>query len=156
MAPRAEGMLVAGEPFPDVKFNLLAGKEVLKVLFPGNSGGKWTVFLFYCGSSCPRCRQQLIQLQQVLRNRKRGNLRVVAASSGNREQAVETAWNLQISFPIAYGVDVETIDILYGKKRPDSCPTGFLIDPQGRLSRSFNGSTRMSADWLRVLDSYSS
>lgn len=142
MAPTAERMLSTGQPFPYLKFNLLTGKEVLQVLFPGNSGRKWNVFLFYCGSSCLGYHQQLIRLQQVLRNRKRGNLKVVGALSGNREQAVETAWNLQTSFPVAYGVDFEMIDVLYGKKRPDSCPTGFLIHLKGKLSSSFNGNTR--------------
>lgn len=156
MAPRAEEILVAGELFPDFKFNLLAGKEVLRVFFPGNSGGKWTIFLSYCDSSCLRCRQQLVHLQKMVRHCKRGSLRAVAASAGNREQAVKTAWDLQISFPLAYGMDTETMDILYGKKQPNSCPSGFLIDPAGKIAKSFNGGTHFPADWLPVLDSYSS
>jgi peroxiredoxin len=146
-------MLAAGEAFPDFKFNLLAGKEVLRVLFPGNSGGKWTIFLSYCGvSSCLRCRQQLVDVQEMIHDCKKGNLRAVAASTGNREQAVKTAWDLQISFPVAYGIDIETINILYGKKQPNSCPTGFLIDPLGKLAKSFNGGAHLPAGWLQFLD----
>jgi peroxiredoxin len=157
MLQHLDAGLAPGKPFPNLELNLLSGE---RIVFPGRSGGKLTALLIYCGESCRACRQRLIDLERMIRKEHRRDLRIVAASGDDRERAVKTMWDLNISFPIAYGLDAAPIagglaEAGNGKKL-GTYGSGFLLDTEGRVVHAFYGpgecwSQRFhSADWLKL------
>ncbi|OPY68817.1 MAG: AhpC/TSA family protein [Syntrophorhabdaceae bacterium PtaU1.Bin034] len=144
MRVQGDAILVPGNPFPDLDLDLVIGKRVLKILFPGRSGGKWSFLLFYCSSSCPVCCQQLVDFQKMIREGRNGNVRVLAACGDDREQVMKTMWDLKISFPVAYGVDAARSNggtwAVHDDEGSSIHPAGFLIDPEGKIANAFRGS----------------
>jgi len=153
MALQGEVKLAGGTPFPDLELSLLTGE---RVLFPGQPGGKWTVLFLYDGTSCPLCRQQLLEFQKLVRQGRRDNIRVVAAFADDREHVMNAIWDLMISFPIAYGVDAPLIKNRTGAEL-ESENGGIdnrriLISPDGRIAGSSCGGDLCPDNWLRIID----
>lgn len=141
------------ERFPDLEFSLLTGE---RVLFPGQPDEKWTVLFLYDDSSCPVCRQQLMDFQKLLHQRPRENLRVVAVFGDDRKRVINALWDLTIPFPIAYGVDTSRLKIRAGLTYPGentgADATCLLISPEGRIAGSFCGVGRYPDDWFSAMD----
>jgi peroxiredoxin len=149
--------LVPGKPFPNLDLKLLSGE---RIVFPGRSGGKLTALLIYCGESCRACRQQLIELEKMIHKGHEHDLRIVAASGDDREHAARTMWDLNITFPIAYGLDAAQIaegsaEAHHGDE-PGIYGSGFLLDTEGKVVNAFYGpgecwSQRFhTIDWLKL------
>ncbi len=159
MVSQAEVTLTPGNIFPDLELNLLTGKRVMRVLFPGRSGGKWSILLLYCGNSCLECRRQLVAFHEMIRGGHRDNVRFVAVSDDKREQVVKMMWDLRVSFPVAFGLDPAQIKsrmgIVHGTGKGDNHPTAFLIDPDGMIANTYGGS-QSPAEWLRAAGCFSS
>jgi peroxiredoxin len=145
---REQASLARGDVFPELELGLATGE---RIVFPGESGGKWTALLFYCDSGCPKCLEQLKSFRRVAREGRRENMRTLVISGEDRERTVRTMWDLQIPFSIAYledpGRAANGLGGVYDREREDMHPKVYLVDPDGKIADVLRGD--VTADWFR-------
>jgi hypothetical protein len=92
----------------------------------------------------------------MIRESRRENVRVVAASADDRSHAALTTWDLNISFPVAYGVDARQITGITpassDKKRPMIQGSGFLLNPEGKVVTALYGVDQCRSNQFRSVD----
>ena len=133
--------LVPSSPFPAVLAANLDG-ETHDISRPVD-GMTWQMLVVYRGTHCPMCTKYLDKLEGYISRLAELGVGVAAVSADNREQLEDHLGRLSISFPIYYGLDMETMQALglyisnpRSEKETDHRfpePGLFVINEQGEL-----------------------
>lgn len=134
--------LQAGETFPTITVNDLAGNSV-------NLNGieadhcDWKLVVVYRGQHCPMCTRYLNILAQYRDALLNNGIDMVAVSADSKEQLKSHLAQLDINFPIAYGLTLEQMQSLglyisepRSEKETDhnfAEPGLFVINEQGTI-----------------------
>ncbi|MBE1299894.1 MAG: redoxin domain-containing protein [Alteromonadaceae bacterium] len=100
----------AGAKFPEMEVTLLNG-EVKNLATPEN-GMDWKMVVVYRGRHCPLCTRYLNQLQDVTLALKGVGVDLIAVSGDSKEQLESHLEQLNVDFPLAYGLTVEQMEEL--------------------------------------------
>jgi len=97
---------------------------------------------------CPPCIEEMPELENFYRaNRERADLWGVTFEDTNIDAIRKFVSDLGITYPIlGYGQDPKT-----GYGQVNVLPTTFVIDPEGKFQRKFEGPIR-AADLLEVIE----
>lgn len=102
--------LHAGVPFPDLEATLLGG-EVVKLNKP-KQGLDWKLVVVYRGKHCPLCTRYLNQLEGYKSALENIGVDLIAVSGDSKSQLEGHLEQLDVSFPLAYGLTVEAMEEL--------------------------------------------
>ncbi|MEM9101103.1 MAG: redoxin domain-containing protein [Pseudomonadota bacterium] len=102
--------LHAGAKFPEIKVKQLNGE--LQLLGKPNKGMDWKMIVVYRGRHCPLCTKFLKQLQDMTEALKETGVDVIAVSADSKAQLESHLEQLNVSFPLAYGLTLEQMQAL--------------------------------------------
>jgi peroxiredoxin len=129
-------LLHPGDAFPSLTLSLPGG-DTLEL--PAAFAGEYAVVLLFRGSWCPYCNAQLRAFERA---RDRLGARVVAVSVDDEPTTQALIDKHGLSFPVAHSADAaalhETLGAFVTGDHLES--TGFVLDPDGRVSVSVNSS----------------
>ena len=124
-----------GDPFPEMQLRLLDGSTVT---IPDETMGKWSVLITYRNYDNESCREYLTRFQECYDTFTRKKIALIAASALHKDDARKGAEDLKLDFPMAYGLIPREFSILtgafYDPLERTINPSGFLIDPSGRIA----------------------
>ena len=90
--------------FPKIVATLFHGETV--TLGKPKNGTDWQLVVVYRGRHCPMCTDYLNALEKIKSDLARINVDVVAVSADSKDQLQAHLEQLNISFPIAYGLSL--------------------------------------------------
>jgi peroxiredoxin len=126
--------LDAGDVFPDYQVQTVDGRTLH---LPQDLSGDYAVLIFYRGGWWPYCRQQLADFQSHIEEFKRDNVDVVALSVDPLDKTKETIEKLQLTFPVAYGLqvprDAAKIGAFWEERRKIIHATNFILDEDKKV-----------------------
>ncbi len=99
-----------GSQFPQISATLLSGEEV--VLGKPKNGADWQLVLVYRGRHCPLCTKYLNQLENFKATLLETGVDLVAVSGDSKAQLESHLAQLDVSFPLAYGLTNEQMQTL--------------------------------------------
>jgi peroxiredoxin len=102
--------LHAGVKFPEIDVTMLNGE--VKSLGTPENGHDWKMVVVYRGKHCPKCTQYLTQLESIKESFAKVGVDIIAISGDSKEQLDAHLEELDINFPIAYGLTVEQMHTL--------------------------------------------
>ena len=102
--------LRAGSQFPDIQVQML-DSEMTTLAKPEN-GHDWKLVVVYRGKHCPICTKYLNQLETLKSSFAEASVDIIAVSGDSKQQLEAHLEELDISFPIAYGLTVEQMNTL--------------------------------------------
>ena len=124
-----------GDPFPEMHLQLLDGRTLA---IPDETMGRWSVLITYRNYDDESCRDYLARFQVCFKTFVKKKITLIAASALNKDDARKGAEGLKLNFPIAYGLIPREFSILTGAFYDPLArtinPSGFLIDPSGRIA----------------------
>jgi len=133
--------LHAGAKFPEMDVTLLNG-EVKSLATPDN-GMDWKMVVVYRGRHCPLCTRYLNHLQDMTTALREIGVDLIAVSGDSKEQLESHLEQLNVSFPLAYGLTVEQMEELgvyisdprspQETDHPFAEPGLFVINEQGTV-----------------------
>lgn len=146
-----------GQTFPDLTVETV-GDGPLRL--PQDLGGSWSVLLFYRGGWCPYCQAQLASFERRREEFADNDIRLVALSVDTEEDATATVEDMDLGFPVAWGLDVDDVAATLGAYRhrdPDYLEsTGFVLDGVSRIQTMVYSSNAIGrftpADTLGFVD----
>jgi len=94
--------LLPGSDFPALTVNLLSGETA--TLGQPQQGADWQLVVVYRGAHCPMCTRYLNQLEQFKADLLTIGIDVLAVSADSKAQLLEHKTQLNVSFPLAYGL----------------------------------------------------
>ncbi len=100
----------AGDSFPRLVLPTLEGQEIDLAMPRGNHD--WQMVVVYRGRHCPLCTRYLNQLETLKSDFSRLGIDMVAVSADSLVQATDHNRELQVSFPVAYGLSIEQMQQL--------------------------------------------
>ena len=106
--------LIQGDKLPPIVLNLTDGSALR---LPDELPGRYLALIFFRGSWCPYCRRQLESYQQHLTELGELGVTVVAATVEPLDVARSLVEQLNLTYPMAYGVtdeDVAALDPWFG------------------------------------------
>jgi peroxiredoxin len=138
-----ERVKVGMEP-PDFSLTDQDGRTVRLLDFRGR---KHVVLVFYRGSFCPVCIDQIGKLKSLLSDAEKKNVQVLAVSIDSREDSngtviIMSKYPGKADFPLLEDRNHEVIDS-YGLYNPDEFkpgipyPTTYIINKDGRITHRF-------------------
>ncbi|PSW21309.1 AhpC/TSA family protein [Photobacterium sanctipauli] len=102
--------LKAGDAFPAMDATLLDGSKV--TLGKPAGGATWQAVFVYRGKHCPLCTKYLNELESYKQAFADAGVDILAVSGDSEEQLIAHLTQLEISFPIAYGLTEEQMKTL--------------------------------------------
>lgn len=102
--------LHAGSVFPQLKATLLNGEKI--ELGKPENGADWQLVVVYRGRHCPLCTKYLNQLEGFKEALLATGVDLIAVSGDSKEQLESHLPQLEVSFPLAYGLTVEQMQEL--------------------------------------------
>ncbi len=99
-----------GDDFPVIEAKLLSG-ETLNLAKPQH-GLDWKMVVVYRGQHCPLCTRYLNELEQLKNALAQTGVDLIAISGDSKAQLQNHMENLNVTFPIAYGLSVEQMNEL--------------------------------------------
>ncbi len=96
--------LHAGSTFPELNATLLSGEQV--ALGNPQNGADWQLVVVYRGRHCPLCTRYLNQLEDYKEALLATGVDLIAISGDSKTQLESHLEQLDVSFPIAYGLTV--------------------------------------------------
>ena len=131
----------SGSRFPNTLVKTLDGKEIN--LAEMNQAADWKMVVVYRGRHCPFCTKYLNKLEGYKERLASNGVEVIAVSADSKEQLESHLTYLDISFPIAYGLTFEAMQMLglyISKPRseketdhPFAEPGLFVINDKGQI-----------------------
>ncbi|MFA0109292.1 redoxin domain-containing protein [Vibrio breoganii] len=97
--------LKAGDEFPEMTVTLLDGSEV--TLGKPNGEANWQAVFVYRGKHCPLCTKYLNEIESYKEAFAAAKVDILAVSGDTKHQLEAHLEQLDISFPIAYGLTEE-------------------------------------------------
>ena len=126
-----------GDPFPTLTVALPEGRTLR---LPDNLVGHYGVVLFYRGSWCPYCIAQLRAFQRSLDRFAGMDTLVIALSVDDEATTRDLIAKHGLQFPVGHSADVRAIATTTGAFVNNDTmylqPTGFVLDPGGRVAVS--------------------
>lgn len=133
--------LTAGAQFPTMTVTTLDGQHVELSQPQGNHD--WKMVVVYRGKHCPLCTRYLNQLETLKDQLSKVGVDIIAVSADSKEQALTHKEQLNVTFPIAYGLTVSQMEQLglyisepRSEKETDHLfaePGLFVINDKGQL-----------------------
>ncbi|MEM1111732.1 MAG: peroxiredoxin-like family protein [Pseudomonadota bacterium] len=102
--------IAAGAAFPALIVKSLDGSEI-DIMQPAE-GTDWTLLVVYRGKHCPLCTKYLNALEGHIDALRETGVGVVAVSGDSAEQLAAHKEQLNVSFPLFYGLTVEQMQAL--------------------------------------------
>lgn len=102
--------LHAGAAFPELNVSLLIGETL--ALGNKTSGADWKLVLVYRGRHCPLCTRYLNQLQEFSAELKEIGVDIIAVSGDSKAQLQAHTEQLEVGFPLAYGLTIKQMEEL--------------------------------------------
>ncbi|GEA11950.1 peroxiredoxin family protein [Alteromonas sp. KUL49] len=102
--------LHAGAPFPKTEATLLNGTKV--DLTDTIEGCDWKMVVVYRGRHCPLCTKYLNQLEGFVKPLKDIGVDLIAVSGDSDAQLQQHLEQLEVTFPLAYGLTTEQMKSL--------------------------------------------
>ena len=102
--------LHAGAAFPEIEAKLLNGET--RQLGKPQDGLDWQMVVVYRGRHCPLCTRYLNQLQGAVDALKDIGVDLIAVSGDSKEQLESHLEQLNVDFPLAYGLSLEQMEEL--------------------------------------------
>ncbi len=99
-----------GSAFPTIKAALLDGSEV--TLGQAQNGADWQLVVVYRGRHCPLCTRYLNQLAGAKDALLEIGVDLVAVSGDSKAQLESHMAQLEVNFPLAYGLSVAQMESL--------------------------------------------
>lgn len=131
----------AGAPFPSINKSTLEGAN--RDLSKPSEGKDWQMLVVYRGRHCPLCTQFLNELATYKRRLDEIGIDLVAVSGDSKEQLQEHTCQLEVNFPLFYGLSLEemkSLGLYISKPRseqetdhPFAEPGLFIINEKGTL-----------------------
>jgi len=131
----------AGDLFPSIRLNTLNHGEI-ELGNPLN-GKDWQMVVVYRGKHCPLCSRYLKQLERLKNEFYDLGLSIVVVSADPESKASTHNQEMQLSFPVAYGLSIEHMQTLglyisnprsaQETDRPFAEPGLFIINEQGQV-----------------------
>ena len=109
-AAKTSVKLKAGDTFPELQATLLDGTSVTLGQPQGNA--TWQAVVVYRGKHCPLCTRYLNTLENFKDAFAQAGVDILAVSADSKEQLETHLGQLNISFPIAYGLTEEQMKTL--------------------------------------------
>ena len=100
----------AGDLFPVITLATLDGEQI--TLGKPQAGADWRMVVVYRGKHCPLCTRYLNQLETLKDDFLKLGVDIVAVSADSQSQASEHMADLNVSYPIAYGLSVDQMQQL--------------------------------------------
>jgi peroxiredoxin len=129
-------LLNQGDRFPSIELRV-AGAGVSTIELPGRFAGEYGIVLFYRGSWCPYCKEQLRAFQRAKDKLADIGARVLAVSVDDEATTRETMSRYRLQFPLAYDADAHALAEATGAFVNEAPvylqSTGFVLDPRGRV-----------------------
>ena len=127
--------------FPELTASLLTGETV--TLNSTSDKADWKLVLVYRGRHCPLCTRYLNQLQEFKQNLADIGVEIIAVSGDSKAQLVSHLEQLDVDFPLAYGLTVEQMEELglyisnprspQETDHPFAEPGLFVINEEGKV-----------------------
>lgn len=131
---RAGTPLDIGDPMPELAFETL---DHGRIEVPAAYDSKWGVLLLYRAHWCAYCARQLAAFQQGLPELEYAGIRVIAASTDEREGAQRLADIAGATFPVGYGLSVPEaaarVGSYYDEERKILNASGFVVRPDSTV-----------------------
>jgi cytochrome c biogenesis protein CcmG/thiol:disulfide interchange protein DsbE len=122
---------MVGVAAPDWKLKALDGQEVKLADFRGK-----VVILDFWATWCPPCRKEIPAFIELQQQYEKSGLVIVGISFDKAVETVkEFARTEKINYPIAMG----TMELAQAYGGINSIPTTFVVDPAGKIVKSFVG-----------------
>lgn len=131
----------AGSPFPEIHVKGLDDKEISLGEISPNA--QWKMVVVYRGKHCPLCTKYLNTLETYKERLLSNQVEVIAVSADSKEQLEGHLTQLNISFPIFYGLTIEQMKSLglyishpRSEKETDHLfaePGLFIINDKGQI-----------------------
>lgn len=124
------GKLHPGSPFPVINAALLSG-EVVDLASP-REGIDWSLIVVYRGRHCPLCTKYLNDLDKYISTLEQAGVDTIAVSADSKNQLEEHLSELNISYPIAYGLsesEMEKLGLFISKPRSENETNHYFSEP---------------------------
>ena len=129
--------LTAGSRFPEFDLPLAGGGQA----HFGGAGEGWRLIVVYRGRHCPLCKKYLTRLKDLAGEYAAAGIDLMTVSGDPLEKAEADKADLDLPFPVAYGLGVEGMKDLglyvshprspQETDRPFPEPGVFVLNPQG-------------------------
>lgn len=133
--------LKAGDKFPNIEATLLDGSVV--TLGKPQGQGLWQAVFVYRGKHCPLCTKYLNEIESYKQAFSDAGVEVLAVSADSKQQLQKHVTQLDVSFPIAYGLSEQQmkelglyISVPRSEQETDhnfSEPSLFVVNENGDL-----------------------
>jgi peroxiredoxin len=127
-------LLNPGDAFPALTVTQPGGQALV---LPDAFAGSFGVVLFYRGSWCRYCVEQLRAFQRSSARLAKANIRVSALSSDDENTTAEFVAKYGLAYPIGHSADPTVISDATGAfvslDPPHLQSTGFVLDPTGKV-----------------------
>ncbi|WP_417348805.1 redoxin family protein [Ferrimonas sp.] len=102
--------IAAGQLFPAIEVTTTGG-ELITLGVP-QSGADWQMVVVYRGRHCPLCTRYLNEIEKLKQEFFKLGVDIVAVSADSRAQVAAHLPELNVSYPIAFGLSVEQMQQL--------------------------------------------
>jgi peroxiredoxin len=127
--------LDTNDNFPALGIQFISGE---KIQLPECTSEGYGVFLVSSVHWCPFCNQQLADFQSSSQNFESEGTKIVAGSVDSVEKAKETVQKVEITYPAAYGLDVEKVFkatwAYYDPEKKFLHAAGFAVRPDNSVA----------------------
>lgn len=100
----------AGDPFPVIEVPALNGDKI--TLGIPQAGSDWKMVVVYRGRHCPLCTRYLNELEKLKADFQKLGVDIATVSADSKAQVTDHMSDLEVSYPIAYGLSVEQMQQL--------------------------------------------
>lgn len=133
--------LNAGAQFQELQLDTVSHGTIN--LKSPQAGFDWRMIVVYRGKHCPLCTRYLLELEELKQSFYDLGIDLVAVSADSKEQVTGHLSEMPLSFPIAYGIDVNQMQQLglyistprspQETEHPFAEPGIFVINSDGNL-----------------------
>lgn len=95
----------AGDQFPAIELTTTTGDEI--TLGKPQNGADWQMVVVYRGEHCPLCTRYLNEVEKLKTDFLELGIDIIAASADSEIQANTHLERLDVSYPIAYGLNID-------------------------------------------------
>ncbi|WP_394148071.1 peroxiredoxin-like family protein [Shewanella atlantica] len=95
----------AGDTFPNIELPTVGGGHIS--LGAPQTGFDWKMVVVYRGRHCPLCTRYLNELEKLKQEFVKLGIDIAAVSADSEAQAAAHMAALKVSYPVAYGLNIE-------------------------------------------------
>ena len=99
-----------GKPLPNITLSTLDGRQI--TIGTASDGFEWQMLIVYRGKHCPICTRYLGELNDLLSQYHDLGVEVIAASADPLDKVQAHLGDLNLSYPVGYGLSIEQMRAL--------------------------------------------